>query len=235
MGTLFWQLNDNWPVASWSSIEYGGKWKPLQYMAKRFYAPVAVVAQPEITNGKADVTRGKVYALNDTAETVKGELLVEYWTYDGQIVSAETKSVELAPDSSTDVGAFAQRGSQGTASPTFLVLTLKTKFGTYQNDWHFGFYKDMPLENVELKMENVKCGSEDGTFAINLSTDKPAFFVWANVKGVAGEFDDNCITLLPGRPRTLTFRGDRKGPVTLSHLKALCVASEGADTSIITR
>ena len=44
MGTLYWQLNDLWPVCSWSSLEYGGKWKLLHYMAKRFYAPTILSA-----------------------------------------------------------------------------------------------------------------------------------------------------------------------------------------------
>ncbi len=39
MGTLYWQINDTYPVASWSSLDYGGQWKLLHYMAKRFFTP----------------------------------------------------------------------------------------------------------------------------------------------------------------------------------------------------
>lgn len=45
MGTLYWQINDNWPVASWASIDYYGRWKALHYMAAKFYAPVAISIQ----------------------------------------------------------------------------------------------------------------------------------------------------------------------------------------------
>ena len=213
MGTLFWQLNDNWPVASWSSIEYGGKWKPLQYLAKRFYAPVAVVAQPTVADGQADVTHGQVFALNDTAETVTGALTLEYWTYDGRVVSAETKPVALPPDSSTAVASFAQPTPDNAHAPTFLVLTLKTARGTFQNDWHFGFYRDMPLARAKVTTTVTPSG------ALELATDRPAFYVWANVKGVRGEFDDNCFTLLPGRPNTLTFVGKlSRDALTVTHL-----------------
>ena len=225
MGALYWQLNDNWPVASWSSIEYGGKWKPLHHMARRFFSPVAVVAQPEIRDGKADVTRGAIYALNDTAETVKGELLVEYWTYDGKIVASEEKSVTLPPDSSVAVGDFRSPTVNRCSQAAFLVLTLRTPHGEFQNDWHFGFYKDMPLAkaNIDITAGRVvpnarrrhgdmppyRVDSPKMVHQITLSTDKPAFFVWANVCGVCGEFDDNAFTLLPGRPKTLRFMPKR--------------------------
>ena len=221
MGTLYWQLNDNWPVASWSSIEYGGKWKPLHHMARRFYAPVAVVAQPEIADGKADVSRGGVYALNDTAEAMEGELLVEYWTYGGRVVSSEKRPVALAPDSSTAICPFSR--PQDCAEPAFLVLTLTTPRGAFQNDWHFGFYRDMPLADAKIDVAPgpaAPCAAQ-----ITLAADKPAFFVWANVRGVRGEFDDNCLTLLPGRPRTLTF----SGALDLSRLSVTSLGRLGAD------
>ena len=65
MGILFWQLNDDWPVASWSSIEYGGKWKPLHYASKRFFEPVAVMGAPDPKDaGKIDI-----WAVNGSRST----------------------------------------------------------------------------------------------------------------------------------------------------------------------
>ena len=46
MGTLYWQLNDTWPVASWASLEHGGAWKLTHYAARNFYSPVMVTVQP---------------------------------------------------------------------------------------------------------------------------------------------------------------------------------------------
>lgn len=67
MGVLFWQINDCWPVASWASIDYFGRWKGLQYGAKRFFEPVLVSACEEglsveifLTNETRKITEGIV-------------------------------------------------------------------------------------------------------------------------------------------------------------------------------
>jgi beta-mannosidase len=61
MGTLFWQLNDTWPVASWSSIEYGGAWKLTQYLARRFYAPILAPAELILPDRWSRLVTGHVH------------------------------------------------------------------------------------------------------------------------------------------------------------------------------
>ena len=56
-GTLYWQLNDAWPGITWSSIDYFGRWKPLQFMAKRLYADIAIFAN----EGKITVVSDELY------------------------------------------------------------------------------------------------------------------------------------------------------------------------------
>ena len=197
MGTLYWQLNDNWPVSSWSSIEYGGKWKPLHYMARRFFAPVAAVAMPDVVDRKANLTHGRIFALNDTDRPIEGELAVEYWTYGGKVVKRDAKAVTLPPDSATPVCAF-EKPADG--EPVFLAITLATADGVFRNDWHFGAYKDMPMADAKIQATPT-----DGGRSLTLSTDAPAFFVWLDAKGAKKGFGDNCFTLLPGRPATVSL------------------------------
>ena len=68
MGTLYWQLNDTWPVASWSSLEYGGGWKLLHYAARRFYQPLLIAMVPGHSRFGTD---GQLLlnAVNDTTDT----------------------------------------------------------------------------------------------------------------------------------------------------------------------
>ena len=67
MGTLYWQINDNWPAPSWSSIDYFGRWKALHYMAQKFYAPHAVSMTLEDH-------RCHVYFSNESFETTEYSL-----------------------------------------------------------------------------------------------------------------------------------------------------------------
>ncbi len=198
-GTLFWQLNDCWPVASWSSIEYGGKWKPLQYFARRFFAPLAVVAVPS-TNGNV-----KVVGFNDTFAPVAAELAVTYYGFDESAAIPETRAVTLPPNSVTELGDYAPKAE------SFLALQLKAGDSVFNNEWFFDAFKNHNLAKAKITT-SISAGTEPNTFDVALTTDKPAFFVWANVKGIRGEFDDNAFTLLPNVPHKLRYTA--KEPLT---------------------
>lgn len=73
-GTLYWQLNDCWPVASWASLDYFGRWKALHYAARRFYAPVLLSAKdwwPEV----APQVTSEPTIVRWSLETLEGDVL----------------------------------------------------------------------------------------------------------------------------------------------------------------
>jgi hypothetical protein len=84
MGSIFWQLNDCWPVASWSSIDYYGRWKALQYYARRFYAPILV--SPHVEDGSL-----KVYIVSDKTEAKPATLRVRLMDFDGKVLLEDSR------------------------------------------------------------------------------------------------------------------------------------------------
>src|SRR5262249_20239742 len=93
MGALFWQLNDCWPVASWSSIDYFGHWKALQYYARRFYSDLLVSLV-------GDAVSASVYIVSDKLQAIEGQLRMRLLTFDGETLLEGTKAVTIPPHSS---------------------------------------------------------------------------------------------------------------------------------------
>ena len=92
----------------------------------------------------------------------------------------------------------------------FMLAQVNAEGDTNHTSHFFTEYKRCELSTAQITSQ-VEAG-DDGGIAVTLTTDKPAFFVTANVSGIAGEFDDNFFTLVPGQARTITFRP--KEPVT---------------------
>ncbi len=97
MGTLYWQVNDCWPGISWSSIDYDGRWKALQYAAREFYAPHLLVLTEE--EGKVTVS-----VCNETAQPFAGTVKWKLLKNDLTVSDSGTYAVETAAWSASDVG-----------------------------------------------------------------------------------------------------------------------------------
>ena len=96
MGSIYWQLNDCWPVASWASIDYFGRWKALQFYARRFYAPVLIA--PNYTDGKITVK-----VISDLQQPIRGEARVTVMDFTGKVLNTQTRPVNATPLASTEV------------------------------------------------------------------------------------------------------------------------------------
>ena len=201
MGTLVWQLNDNWPVASWSSIEYGGKWKMLQYLLKRAYAPVAAYAVP----AEGDATATEAWVVSDCADDVKGTFVATVRDFTGKALFTERIDVTAKARAATKVKTwpFAAFGAGLKKEECFLDIRFEHGAGeAFRNERFFTHYKNCALEPAHVAFEAAE---KDGRWTATLTADRPSFFTWVNAAGVRGEFDDNSFTLLPGEPRTLVF------------------------------
>lgn len=223
MGTLFWQINDIWPVASWSSLDYGGQWKLLQYMAKRFFLPVNVVAVPVIEevskNSRGTPVENQppssivLRGINDTARPVSIALEVRAVTISGGDRVVFSGNTAISPDGAITVASIP---FDSLAADEFLFFSWRDAQGKLlgEND-----YFPKPYKAYELVQPKVRAAwsDVDGQLVLSLTSDQPALFVTATVD-VPGYFSDNAVTLLPGRNTELTFTPRHGAKPTASEL-----------------
>jgi beta-mannosidase len=193
MGSLYWQLNDCWPVASWSSIDYYGRWKALQYYARRFYSPVLV--SPHVEEGAL-----KVYIVSDKLKIEPATLHVRLMDFDGKVLLEESHDVKVTPLASkvyldwplkklTDSGA-------ADTSRVFVVAEL-TAGGAQisRNIVYLAPVKGVYLKPAQLKVETT--GAKD-SYMIRITSPVLARSVYLSFSDLDVQVSDNYFDLLPG-------------------------------------
>lgn len=197
MGTLYWQLNDTWPVASWASLEYGGAWKLTQYMARRFNAPVMVTAQPDADTGEI-----VLWAVNDTPDPVSLSVAAMSVDVAGPMADLGDWACVCSPHGAVEV---VRVSASNLASQEFLHFRWRDveRLHEGEND-----YLPLRPKAYAFKQPTITVDRTDTT--ATLTTDVPALFVTLGFGG-AKIWSDNCFTLLPGRPKVISILRDRDG------------------------
>ncbi|MGF1765809.1 glycoside hydrolase family 2 protein [Enterovibrio makurazakiensis] len=195
-GILYWQLNDCWPVSSWSSIEYTGRWKQLHYHAKRFFAPQLAVF---IDDGETL----KLNVINDEHRKLGAKGQVTWYDWQGEVIDTWPVEATLEEDGNQvlwqcDRNVINERKHEG-----FFHVDMVCDGHALSNTWFDDVYKRLPLPSAKVEANVIE---KNGTLTITLTTDKPAFFVHPEFEG-EGRFNDSSFTLMPCNPVTLTYTG----------------------------
>jgi beta-mannosidase len=192
MGSLYWQLNDVWPGASWSSVDWFGRWKALQFHARRFYAPVAVAA---LRDPKGSST---VSLLNDRPHAVRGELRMRVMGLDGAVLRDERRAVELAPLSATKVGDYLDADLLGKAdaASTVAVFDLQAEGEPAAR----GVVYFAPAKHIRWGAPGLRATlrRDAAGLVLDIAATRLARAVWIDFGKLDAELSDNALTLLPG-------------------------------------
>jgi beta-mannosidase len=200
MGSLYWQLNDVWPGASWSSIDWFGRWKALQFHARRFYAPVAVSA---LRDAKGTT---RVSLLNDRVDAVRAELRLRVMSLDGKLLREERKPVVLAPLSATKMADYADADLLGAADPVSTVAVFDLQAEGEPAARHVVYFA--PAKQIAWGPSGLQAQlrSDAAGPVLELTASRLARGVWIDFGELDAEPSDNAFTLLPGERITLRVK-----------------------------
>lgn len=212
MGAIYWQLNDCWPVASWSSIDYYDRYKALQYYSKKFYAPI-IVSIEETNSASLDYTlsggkqKARIVITNETSDGLEGSFKWMLCNFNGEIIkegsntfSAEKYSKEELANLEFDLKFEEQRNCY------LRVIVKDNKCRTFENYASFvrDKYLDLVKPNIKYKLDKNK-----DEYYIHLVSDTYTKYVWVDLKNTDVIFDDNFFNLYKGEEKVIKFKSNK--------------------------
>jgi len=211
MGTVVWQLNDNWPVASWASIDYYGRWKALHYGEKRFFAPILISCEEEgeITQRPSCVQEpgplaisAKLHVANETGEELEGKVIWSLRNMKGEILEEGTEEVLV----SAYDGVWLSKMDFSTYNPLEIYLSYEVvsegevkSFGTtiFAAPKHMKFAD--PKLTVAVNGDEITINAAAFAKNVELQTDNPDALL-----------SDNFFDMNPGTKVVKIVRGEVK-------------------------
>jgi beta-mannosidase len=192
-GTLFWQLNDCWPVLSWSVIDYNGFGKAGYYYARRAYAPLLASFKPA-SDGSVEL-----WLTNDTLSGVRDDATVRLASFEGETIWEEDIRVRVPANASRQVAHWPADRVKGAPDRYLTAQSGEDRFP--KNRHFFAAIKDLERTPLEPNVSIVPTGEHE--LRVRLRTPVYAYFVHLEVPDESTGFSDNYFDLEPGEERTI--------------------------------
>lgn len=195
MGTLVWQHNDCWPVASWAGRDYYGRWKAQQYYSKAAYDDILV--SPVVINDTLSVN-----VVTDRRTPAKGKFTLTAMSLDGTPFLTQTFDFTANPLTSTQV--FAEKVGNLLKGKNRGDVIFYTSFETdgkiYDN---VGFSTKQKFMNYSAPQYQIDIAKADKGYDVIVGTDVFARGVFLSLDGIDNFFSDNYFNILPGKSKTI--------------------------------
>ncbi len=223
MGALYWQLNDCWPVFSWSSLEFGGRWKALHYEARRFFAPALVSAHVpgEEIAGKGNYIVNTIHEVNlytvyDGAKPQSGVVKWALYNLDDQCLLEGSKAVALRYGESVkqDTIDFADAIEQHGRRRLYLRLWLEVNDKILSQQTIF-FTAPRFLNLRRAPVEHEVVAHDEGGIEIEFKSAVFQHRVEFDLAGIEYRTSDNFFDLYPAVPHRVIIRGANISPADL--------------------
>ena len=209
-GSLYWQINDCWPVASWSSIDYYQRWKALQYFAREAYKNSIISTVEE--NGRI-----KVFGISDNTSPQKGLLKMKLIDFQGITLWEQTVKAQLPANSSAVVfeADTAELVSLVGRNKCMMVTTFEVGNKVIDTDFHyFTKVKNLQLPNPGI---NYEVQETPESYAVVIYSENLAKNLFLSSTNTEVQFSDNFMDILPGQsvtlicPKTIGIEEFKKG------------------------
>lgn len=201
MGSLFWQHNDCWPVASWSSRDYYGRWKAQHYFARKAYDMILV--SPVVMDGQLTV-----HLVSDYLKPVRGKFTLKVIDMEGNIIYSKAEATQTPVNSSELIFKSDIKKISGNASFNDIIIytEFQTSNKTYTNIAYTAEQKFMNYRpaNIKWKIKKINDGYE-----LLLTSEVFARGVFLSLPGIDSFFEDNYFDLLPHSPKVIKLRSSK--------------------------
>lgn len=189
MGSLLWQHDDCWPVASWATRDYYGNWKAAHYLSRKAFENVIVSAE---INGDSI----HAYVVSDLIKNCPGKLSTTVYSLSGKKIWNKEIPVTVAGNTSSRVWSAAISDILVGADIQDVVINLKITGKGYCHDGNYYLCKQSELNLPQAKIDYEVIPDENG-YVINLKSKGFVRALYLSVDGVDEHFDDNYFDMLP--------------------------------------